>query len=328
VIDALHFLRPLWLVALPPVALLWWLARRETGHNPRGDGFLAPHLRDALTIDRDRSDRARAMDGVALVMLCLTVAAAGPTWKQQLAPWFRETAPLVVAIEVTDSMRSNDLLPTRLDRARYELIDLVQARTGARTALIAYAGSAHVVMPPTNDVQVLQTFLESLDPAIMPVGGTRASEVLPLARRLLGVEGPRSTLLFVNDGFERADLSALTGYAAALDAPAIAALVVGRDEGGVALLPDGSPVVGPDGSRLDTRIDPGPLRAAEREAGVAVVRATSGAGDTRALLRHISSQQMTASDPDARWQDEAWLALWPALLLTLFWFRRGWAMRW
>lgn len=326
--DTLHFLRPLWLLALPYVALVWWLARRETGHHPRGDAFLAPHLREALTIDRDVSDRLRPVDGVALVMLCLAVAAAGPTWKQQLAPWFRETAPLVVAVEVTDSMRSNDTLPTRLDRARYELIDLAKARTGARTALIAYAGSAHLVMPPTMDVRVLQTFLESLDPTIMPVAGTRASEVLSVARRLLSEEGPRSTLLFVSDGFASADIDAFAELGAAADAPALAALIVGRDEGGVALLPDGTPVLGPGGARLDTRVDPGPLRAAQREAGMVVIRATADDSDTRALLRHIASQQAAAQDPDARWKDEAWLALWPALLLSLLWFRRGWTMRW
>jgi Ca-activated chloride channel family protein len=326
--DALHFLRPLWLLALPYIALVWWLARRETDYHPRGNAFLAPHLREALTIDRDASDRLRPVDGVALVMLCLAVAAAGPTWTAQLAPWFRETAPLLVAIEVTDSMRSNDTLPTRLDRARYELIDLVKARTGARTALIAYAGSAHLVMPPTKDLQVLQAFLESLDPAIMPVSGTRASEVLPIARRLVDGAGPRSTLLFVTDGFASTDIAAFAAFRAAPDAPALAALVVGRDEGGVALLPDGAPVLGPGGGPLDTRIDPGPLRAAERDAGVHVVRATPDDSDTRALLRHISSQQTAAKDPDARWKDEAWLALWPALLLALIWFRRGWTMRW
>jgi Ca-activated chloride channel family protein len=326
--EAFHFLRPLWLLTLPLILLTWWLVRRQDERSPRGAALLAPHLREALTIDRDRTGRLRAVDGVALVMLCLAVASAGPTWSQQQSPWFREAAPLVVAMEVSDSMRSNELLPTRLDRARYEVLDLVKARTGSRTALIAYAGTAHIVMPPTNDIRVLQTFLESLDPAIMPVAGTRAAAVLPIARQLLGDDGSRSTVLFVNDGFDSAAVPALATFVKAPQSPGVVALVVGREEGGVALLPDGSPVLDPDGGRLVTRIDPGPLRAAEREAGVTVLRATSDDGDTRALLRHITSQQLAADDPDARWKDQAWVALWPALLLSLFWFRRGWTMRW
>ena len=55
------------------------------------------------------------------------------------------------------------------------------ARTGSRTALIAYAGSAHIVVPPSTDLAVLQPFLESLDPLIMPEPGANAAAVLPLA---------------------------------------------------------------------------------------------------------------------------------------------------
>ncbi|MHA7815611.1 MAG: VWA domain-containing protein [Pseudohaliea sp.] len=326
--EAFHFLRPLWLLTLPLILLTWWLVRRQGERPPRGPAFLAPHLRDALIIERDRTRCPRGVDGVVLVMLCLAVAAAGPTWSQQQSPWFREAAPLVVAIEVSDSMRSNELLPTRLDRARYEVLDLVKARTGSRTALIAYAGTAHIVLPPTNDVRVLQTFLESLDPAIMPVPGARAAAVLPVARQLLREGGSRSTLLFVNDGFDSTAVAALAGFVNEPGTPGVVSLVVGRDEGGVALLPDGSPVLAPGGGPLDTRIDPGPLRDAEREAAVPVLRARADDGDTRALLRHIASQQLAANDPDAHWKDQAWLILWPALLLALSWFRRGWTMRW
>jgi Ca-activated chloride channel family protein len=98
---------------------------------------------------------------------------------------------LVIAIEVSDSMRSNDLQPTRLDRARFKVMDLVAARTGSRTALIAYAGSAHIVVPPSTDSEVLQPFLESLDPVIMPSPGANAGNVLPLAQALLGEQAAR-----------------------------------------------------------------------------------------------------------------------------------------
>jgi Ca-activated chloride channel family protein len=325
--EAFHFLRPLWLLTLPLILLTWWLARRQDEPSPPGATMLAAHLREALTIDRESTGGLRAVDGALFVMLCLALAAAGPTWSQQQSPWFREAAPLVVALEVTDSMRSNELLPTRLDRARYEVLDLVKARTGARTALIAYAGSAHLVMPPTNDRRVLQSFLESLDPAIMPVAGTRAASVLPVALRLLGEDRSRSTLLFVNDGFDSAAVSALRGFVHEPGMPGIVTLLVGREEGGVALLPDGSPALAPGGGPVATRIDPAPLRAVEREAGVPVLRASPDDRDTRALLRHIASQQLAADDPDARWEDRGWLFLWPALLPVLFWFRRGWSMR-
>lgn len=326
--ELFHFLRPLWLLALPVLGSIWWLVRRRRMGSEPAATVMAPHLRDALTLNRAGRRGFRPVDGTMLGLIALTVAAAGPTWSKQPSPWFSETAPLVIAIEVSDSMRSNDLQPTRLDRARFKLLDLTARRTGARTALIAYSGSAHVVMPPTTDVDVIKPFLESLDPSIMPAAGSNAAAVLPLARGLLQDEGATGTLLFVNDGFNAADIAALAKFSQQPDAPALAALIVGSNEGGVALLPDGSPVMAAGGGRLDTRIDPGLLRRVASEADMAVVRADVGDADLRQLLRHIESNLRRADDPDARWRDQAWWLLWPAVLLSLLTFRRGWTMQW
>ncbi len=328
--DLFQFLRPLWLIALPLLALTWWLVRRRSSSGaPRGS-FIAPHLLDALTVNKDAHRGFRPVDGAILALVAATIAAAGPTWSKQPSPWFSETAPLVIAIEVSDSMRSNDMLPTRLDRARFKILDLIAQRTGSRTALIAYAGSAHIVVPLTKDVEVIKPFLESLDPLIMPVkaANANANAVLPIAQELLGDEAMIGTLLFVNDGFDTVDIAPLAEFSAQSDAPSMSALVIGTDAGGVALLPDGSPVLNSAGGRLDTSIDAGVLRRVSSEAGISIVRAATGDADIRQLLRNIESNLRAAEDPDSRWRDQAWWLLWPALLLTLFHFRRGWTMQW
>lgn len=327
-IELIHFIRPLWLTALPAIALAWWLVRRRDASQARVGDFVAPHLREALTVNLNARRGLRAVDAVAMVLTASVLAAAGPTWSKQQSPWFAETAPLVIAIEVSDSMRSNDLQPTRFDRARFKIMDLVEARTGSRTALIAYAGSAHIVVPPSTDADVVQPFLESLDPAIMPAGGNDAAKVLPLAKTLLGDQAAGGTLLFVNDGFEAIDIAALAAFSSEPDSPAMAALVIGTDDGGVAFMPDGSPVIGSDGARLDTRIDASLLRRVASEADISVVRAVTGDGDIRQLMRTIQSNLRLADDPDAEWRDEGWWFLWPAALLSLLWFRRGWTMQW
>lgn len=326
--DALHFLRPLWLLGVPVAVLIWWLVRRRATKQDIAANFVAPHLRDALTINRKDVGGFRPLDGVALVMIATAIAAAGPVWSKQASPWFEETAPLVIALEVSDSMRSNDVLPTRLDRARFKVHDLVEVRTGARTALIAYAGSAHIVIPPSTDIAVLGAFLEGLDPGIMPNPGEDAAAVLPLVDQLLGDSAALGTLLFVNDGFEGATVTKLAEFSADPSMPAIAALVVGTDDGGVALLPDGSPVLGTDGGALDTRIDNAVLRSIASGADASVVRATTNDSDINELVRKIESNLQQADDPDAQWLDQAWLMLWPAMLFALLWFRRGWTMRW
>jgi Ca-activated chloride channel family protein len=327
-LEAFHFLRPLWLLAVPAILLTWYVVRRrESAHRSPGD-LVAPHLVAALTINSDSHTRLRPVDVVAVATLSMALAAAGPTWSKRPSPWFAETAPLVVAFEVSDSMRANDLQPTRLDRARFKVLDLIGQRTGSRTAVIAYDGSAHVVLPPSLDINVLKPLLESLDPEIMPVKGTRASSVLPVALNLLGEETAVGTLLFVTDGFDPADIEDLARFSATAGTPKMAALVIGTEAGGVALLPDGAPVTDDTGKRIETGVDMALIRRAERDANVDIVRVRPGDDDIRSLLRVIASNLRQADDPDARWKDAGWWFLWPAALLLLFGFRRGWSMQW
>jgi Ca-activated chloride channel family protein len=327
-IELFHFLRPVWLILLPLIIGLWSYARWRADANASSGQLVASHLREALTVTRDRQDRFRPIDLATLLALSVVLAASGPTWSRQPSPWFAETAPLVVAIEVADSMRASDVAPTRLDRARFKLLDLIEARTGSRTAVIAYSGSAHIVLPPSSDVEVIKPLLESLDPAIMPLPGNNAADALPLALKLLGDNAAIGTVLFVNDGFDEADIPALAGFASTSVNPSLVALTVGTDAGGVALYPDGSAVTGPDGSRLDTSIDANLLARIESEAGIPVLRMTSDDSDVRRLQRTIASNLLQAEDPEARWRDEGWWFLWPAALLGALWFRRGWTMRW
>lgn len=327
-LELFHFLRPFWLLALPAIAIIWWVVHHRAAKQATVGEFVAPHLRDALTVTQEAPKGIRPIDGVMIAAIALALAAAGPTWSKQPSPWFAETAPLVVAIQVTDSMRANDLLPTRLDRARFKVFDLIAARTGSRTAIVAYAGSAHIVVPPSTDIDVIKPLLESLDPAIMPVGGARAEAVLESALALLGDNAAIGTLLFVNDGFDALDVPVLAEFSSRPNAPAVVSLVIGTDEGGVALMPDGSPVMAERGGRLDTSIDSNVLRRVSSEAGVPVIRMTSSDDDVRRLVRVIESNLAQADDPNAQWRDEGWWLLWPASFFALIWFRRGWTMRW
>ena len=327
-IELFHFLRPAWLLAVPLVLWLGWLAHRQEASAARLLPQLPDHLAQALTMGHRQTRGFRPVDSVIAAWLLMVLAVAGPTWSKQPSPWFSETAPLLLAVEVSDSMRANDVVPTRLDRARFKILDLIAQRTGARTALIAYSGSAHVVLPPTTDAAVIKPFLESLDPLIMPEPGARASAVLPLAVQMLGEDAAIATLLFVTDGFDAADVDRFAGYAGGADQPALAALITGTREGGVALLPDGTPVRTQSGGRLATGVDDDLIARVASAGDMAVVRLQDGDGDIRALLRILESNLRLADDPNARWEDRGWWLLIPAALLVAFWFRRGWTMQW
>lgn len=298
--EAFHFLRPGWLALLPAILLLWWGVRRS--HRTRGlsADAIAPHLRAALTVGRQSRTRLKPIDGVALTLALAALGAAGPTWSRVPDPFAAQAAPAVVVLAVTPSMEETDIAPTRLERAKQKIRDFLDLRAGARTALVAYAGSAHVVLPMTEDPGVMVPYLAGLSPEIMPSEGAVAAEALALAEALLADEAAGTTggILFVTDGIDPADVAALDASGSAV--AVLAMLPEGvRDRGIDALA---APVVAVTPDEADIRRIDGLLNAAYARAQLA--------------------------DADQPWEDRAhWLA-WPAALLLVFWFRRGWTMRW
>lgn len=295
-LEFFHFLRPAWLWLILPTMLLWWRIRRRATVLPAAPAAIAPHLAAALTVGGSSRLRLLPIDGIALIVVFLSVAVAGPTWSRIPNPLVANTAPLVVALNLSESMESTDIAPSRLERARQKILDLLNTRGGARTALIAYAGSAHRVVPLTEDAAVLKPFIEGLEPGVMPESGRNAGDALELARQTLADESVPGAILFITDELEGADLPAFTEHAASGGER-----ILFLSLGGLSSVPDAT-VIGVSADDSD-------LRQIER--GVAAAYQDALAGDDR-----------------LQWDDRGWLLAWPVALLILLWFRRGWTMQW
>jgi len=301
ILSELHFMRPLWLLVLLGIAPVWfWVRRRATRSGPDLAG-IAPHLRDTLTVGAGRKRHLLPIDGVALVLVMATVGAAGPTWSRQPDPFVAQTVPLVVVLKVTPSMTANDVAPTRLDRAKQKITDLLALRAGARTALVAYAGTAHSVVPMTNDPTVMQPYLEGLAPQVMPQEGADLVAALDRARAILSSAETAGAILLVLDTLNPADANLL----ASSEDQNIA-------YGILAMLPDGAGDPGVDA------VDAAKLRVTPDDTDIRTLDRALNADYRRALNE-------TGTQP---WDDRGWLLAFPAAFLALIWFRRGWTMRW
>lgn len=298
-IEAFHFLRPFWLLLLLPLSVIWWLNQPVTSREEAPPDRIAPHLSKALTIGDANRSRIKPIDHVALVLFFTIIGAAGPSWTRQVDPFLAQNGPLVIALEVTPSMESDDLPPERLERAKQKIRDLLNLRAGARTALVAYAGSAHRVLPLTEDSAIAVPYLEGLAPQIMPKPGNDATAALELADHILSEEIGGS-VLFVLDGLDAVDVASLEGTRSA----GVVVLV---------MLPDGIEDRGLD--LLNS---------------VPVVRASPDDGDVERLDRLLNRDYRRAllENSEQPWEDRGWLFAIPAALLALLWFRRGWTMSW
>ncbi|TKW65025.1 MAG: VWA domain-containing protein [Paracoccus denitrificans] len=298
-----HFIRPWLLLLTLPAVLAWWLTRRRLAPKTQKPAGMADHLAHALSLDGKRRQRLLPVDAVALCTLLVVLGAAGPSWTRVPNPLVAPTAPLVLALEVSDSMTERDIAPNRLERAKYKIQDILANRTGGRTALVAYAGSAHLIAPLTEDPQVLNSFLSGLFPDVMPVSGNNATLAVEKADTILSAEDSPGAILFVADEIDRADIPALQSYLENDGAPIIALLIT----------ESGAPAEELSGIR-----------------GLRTVTMTPDDEDVEAVSRHIDAayQQALAADERQKWDDRGWLFFVPALMLSLLWFRRGWTMRW
>ncbi|MEM8558001.1 MAG: VWA domain-containing protein [Bacteroidota bacterium] len=214
--DFLHPDAFWWLLAVPVAVLFFWRATRTRsaalraffGVKPDGADLVMPGLPtpEATAAQRARLRRWRAALLVAALVL-LVVALAGPRYGTQLREVQEESLDLVVALDVSSSMLAEDVAPSRLERAKYELRALLDDLQGARVGLIVFAGDAFIQAPLTSDYSAIRLFLDAANPDLVPTPGTDYGRMLRLARRAFdvaiedgsGTPRPRA-LLVVSDG--------------------------------------------------------------------------------------------------------------------------------
>ncbi|MEQ8861067.1 MAG: VWA domain-containing protein [Pseudomonadales bacterium] len=204
VLSNLHFLRPWWLLAVIPALLLafYWVRRRASGSH--WESSIAPELL-AVLLERGGSSGARRLPWLVAAGLCAAaVGLAGPTWERLPQPVEQKADSLVILFDLSLSMYAEDVKPSRVVRARQKIADVLRRREEGFTALIAYAGDAHAVVPLTDDIRTIENLLPALRPDMMPVLGSDLGEALDLARELFANAGVRQgRILVITDAVDQ-----------------------------------------------------------------------------------------------------------------------------
>nr|WP_294980761.1 VWA domain-containing protein [uncultured Pseudomonas sp.] len=328
-LGAFHFLRPLWLLMLIPGVLLPLLWERRHDLTRRLSGVIAPHLLQHLVITPRDNQRLRPAHLLGAVLALGGVAAAGPTWEQDRPDFLDNRAPLILALDLSASMDADDVPPSRLAAAQHTLRDLIQRRAGSRVGLIAYAGSAHLVLPPTDDPALLDSFLQALSTRLIERSGKDALGAIRLAKRLLAAEQAPGTLVLVTDGADASQFDAIGQQLRGSDLQVLVLAVGSRDSG---LLP------GRDGqSRLDEqgrpelgRFDSEGLKRLADAADAPLGSLTLNDDDLDWIELHAQQhfQAVRGDDQTLHWKDAGYWLCWPLLLLALLSVRRGWRVHW
>ena len=311
VLEHFHFLRPTWALLLIPWLAMVVIRSQQRDKQDMFGGIIAPHLLQHLRLQRFDTRWLNPKNFSLLFMVLVLLVIMGPTWRQQLSPLNQDQAALVILLDVSSTMQQKDVQPSRLQRAKQKISDLLALRPDKKSALIVYSGTAHSVLSLTADQDILNQYLAAITPAIMPRSGKFPEYSLPLADEILRGRNAPATIVMFSDGLGAKSGQAFESYFLTHPHQLLVVGVGSEDE---------EPGIAP--------LERESLKALATDANGVYLSLTIDDADVRQLNQRIESHYTVTQDSALPWFDSGYLLVFPAMGLFLMWFRRGWTLTW
>ena len=336
-----HFIRSLWLLLLPLIPLLLVGLWQYRSSGASWQTLIAPGLRDYLIDGHSGRLSKWLFITLGCGWLLGVLALAGPAWQRLPQPVYQTGDAMVIVADLSPSMLARDVAPSRLERMRYKLTDLIKAREEGMTALVVYAGDSHVLAPLSDDRQTLLALLPGLSPQIMPIPGSHTEEAVALALDLFKQDNRRQGhVVLLTDGVTAQAARGVNELFAGLPAGtdfSLSVMGIGTAEGAPIPLTEGF-AKDAAGKIVVARLDAQRLSLLAADNGGIYTAMQLDNSDTDALLNVAAGllpgngsdregeNQQAAEQTFDQWQEAgSWLLL---LLLPIaaLAFRRGWLL--
>lgn len=324
--EALQLIRPLWLLALVPLLLIsWrlWHRQRQGGNWQRViDPALLPHV----LIGKPGKASQWPVILFTLAGIFSILALSGPAWEQLPQPVFKQQSALVLVLDLSRSMDSTDIKPSRLTRARHKISDILKRRTEGQTGLVVYAAGAFTVSPLTDDTRTIDNMMNSLDTGIMPAQGSDAALGLNKAMALMkNASVHKGDILLITDGIETTSEAFFEQLKSA--GYKISILAVGTEQG-APIANQGGFLKDNHGRIVVPKLDPAKMQQATRAGGGRYAQIQADDGDIQYLLAGLDINPLHADSEATDLQADVWQEEGPWLLLLVLpiaalAFRRG-----
>ena len=302
----LQFIRPYWLLALIPMLLVWMALYRQQDYFTRWSKVIAPHLLKHLIIHPSSKSQIKPIHTLLLLWFLVVASLSGPTFRNEVSPFADDQAGLFIVLKVTPSMMAKDIQPSRLERAKQKIHDLLVLRESAATGLIVYSGSAHLVMPLTRDDRIIDTMLEGIAPGIMPKDGDALIQALNRAGDLFKNMDKTGSILVVADTIAPSEVAAASKYKETNSDPIQILATI------------------PENSELNQG-----LKEFSSITKSTITRMTLDEADLNRISKSITHKmkQISNKENGTRPRDAGYFLLPLIALCALMWARRGWVIK-
>lgn len=234
------FENPIWLVLAPLIGLATigiiavdWRTRSGLLRQ-----FAAPRLLETLTekasLPRVLLKSAFIVSAVSALSLALARPQLGVEWSERRA----RGLDIVFALDSSKSMLATDLRPTRLERAKLAILDLIHRLESDRIGLVAFAGQAFLQTPPTLDYGAFRESLQATDPSILSRGGSDLGRAIEEAAKAFPTQNNVKIVVLLTDGEDLGGEALAAARKAAAEGIKIYTIGIGTPEGEYLKMPN------------------------------------------------------------------------------------------
>jgi Ca-activated chloride channel family protein len=197
-----HFAEPrwLWLAVAAPVLLAWLHGRTAQKRREQLAKIASPNFVKQLTASHSPARRRVKEILLLLVFILAGLALARPQWGSVKNANAFVGEDVVFVLDTSLSMTTSDVLPSRMERAKFAMLDFVRKQEHGRVGLVAFAGSAFLQCPLTFDAGAFEETLMGIDEKTIPIPGTDIGRALNEASRAMDKNARRKMVVLVTDG--------------------------------------------------------------------------------------------------------------------------------
>ena len=289
--DYLYFL-----LVLPVVVLLWVInrVRQKRALNRFGESVMVVKL-------IPEASEIRSLLKLCIQLLALIsgiIMIARPQFGSKLESVNKEGVEIIIALDVSNSMLSEDIQPTRLERARQSISRLIDQFVDDKIGLIVFAGDAYTQIPVTSDYLSAKMFLSTVGPDMVSKQGTAIGSAIDLGIRSFSPNNKESkALIIISDGENHEDDPVTKAKEAAEVGVVIHTIGIGSADGApIPMITNGKKDFLKDieGTTVISRLDEKTLQEIASVAGGNYVRASNtniGLNDIFSNIKNMNSQE-------------------------------------
>jgi Ca-activated chloride channel family protein len=172
---------------------------------------------------------------LATAVLFLIFGIAGPQFGSKLTEVKRKGIEVIIALDVSNSMLSTDIQPSRLERAKQSIAKMIDQMSKDKIGMVVFAGDAYTQLPITTDYISAKVFLDAIHTDMVPIQGTAIGKAIDLAASSFSPEEKsKKAIIVITDGENFEDDA--TGSATSASEKGIIVHTIGIG------LPQGSPI--------------------------------------------------------------------------------------